>query len=185
MIYGMIAIALMAVFYGAYFAKIIYLRRRNIKVNHLGRGKKDRVLLAKEIWLKFITFSIIAVQLFSLYYHGAGWPIAGLSIAGLGVAVFIASLLSMKNSWRVGISAQEKTKLITAGVYRFSRNPAFVGFDLMYIGLWLAFPSGWHLIIAALAIISLHFQILEEERHLSNSMREEYQKYKNRTRRYI
>ncbi len=39
--------------------------------------------------------------------------------------------------WRAGVSEKEKTELVTAGIYRWSRNPAFLGFDLLYIGFLL------------------------------------------------
>ena len=40
----------------------------------------------------------------------------------------------MKDSWQAGIPDKDKTELVTTGIYRFSRNPAFLGFDLMYVG---------------------------------------------------
>ena len=41
----------------------------------------------------------------------------------------------MKDSWRAGIPEKDKTELVTGGIYAFCRNPAFLGFDLMYIGV--------------------------------------------------
>lgn len=185
MTYEIIAIALMVVFYGAYFVKNTYLLNRHIDVYQLGRGKKKRTLAAKEIILKYITVLVAVVQIFSIYCHGSGYSTIGLLLAGLGVTIYITALLAIKDSWRVGISIQEKTKLITTGIYKFSRNPVFAGLYLVYIGLLLAFPSRIHLGIVVLTIICIHLQILEEERHLSGLFGKEYQKYKNRTRRYI
>lgn len=47
----------------------------------------------------------------------------------------------MRDSWRAGIDRTQKTKIINTGIYRYSRNPAFVGFDLLYIGMRLAFSN--------------------------------------------
>lgn len=41
----------------------------------------------------------------------------------------------MKDSWRAGISETDKTELVTEGIYQFSRNLAFLEFNLLYIGI--------------------------------------------------
>lgn len=45
----------------------------------------------------------------------------------------------MKDSWRAGIAENDKTEIVTSGIYQISRNPAFLGFDCVYIGLMLMF----------------------------------------------
>ena len=47
----------------------------------------------------------------------------------------------MKDSWQAGIPDKDKTELVTTGIYRFSRNPAFLGFDLMYVGALLLYGN--------------------------------------------
>ena len=56
-----------------------------------------------------------------------------------GTILFIAAVLTMRNSWRAGISETDQTELITDGIYQVSRNPAFSGFDLLYIGTLFEF----------------------------------------------
>ncbi len=55
--------------------------------------------------------------------------IAGIMLGILAAVFFAAATITMKNGWRVGIR-EEKTALATNGIYKRSRNPAFVGFDL-------------------------------------------------------
>lgn len=43
----------------------------------------------------------------------------------LGDMIFLVSVLCMKDSWRAGIPDKDRTKLVTTGIYRYSRNPAF------------------------------------------------------------
>ena len=43
----------------------------------------------------------------------------------------------MRDSWRAGISETDKTELVTEGIYQISRNPAFLRFDLLHIGILL------------------------------------------------
>ncbi len=71
----------------------------------------------------------------------------------------------MKDSWRAGIPDKDKTELVTAGIYKFSRNPAFLGFDFMYAGLLLMFFNPLTAVFTAFAVIMLHLQILQEEKY--------------------
>lgn len=94
-------------------------------------------------------------------------------------------MITMKDSWRAGIQSEEKTSLIKKGIYKVSRNPAFLGFDLMYIGLLIMFFNIVHLVFVLLAIILLHLQILEEEKFLINTFDDEYIDYKKKVNRYF
>lgn len=60
-------------------------------------------------------------------------------IGMLGDLIFLTSVLCMKDSWRAGIPDKDRTELVTSGIYRYSRNPAFLGFDFMYAGLLLMY----------------------------------------------
>lgn len=178
-----IAVSLMLIFYIAYFAKNISLSRQKIKVNLLGKGAKDSPVLRKEKFLKIISVLIIFVQIYSLHYN-IKINAYGLPVVGAGILIFIISILQMKKSWRVGISA-EKTELINTGIYRLSRNPAFLGFDLMYLGLLLTFPNWLHFCTVIVALIGFHIQILEEEKNLSKIFGEKYTDYKKQVGRYF
>ncbi len=94
-------------------------------------------------------------------------------------------MIAMKDSWRAGIQSEEKTTLIKKGIYKISRNPAFLGFDLMYIGLLIMFFNIVHLIFVVVAITLLHLQILEEEKFLINTFSDEYIDYKKKVNRYF
>ena len=109
----------------------------------------------------------------------------GFCIGTLGDLIFLFSVLCMKDSWRAGIPDKDKTKLITAGIYRYSRNPAFLGFDFMYIGLLLMYFNLSMLVVSAFAIIMLHMQILQEEHFLIDTFGEEYIEYKKHVFRYL
>ena len=87
----------------------------------------------------------------------------------LGDMIFLVSVLCMKDSWRAGIPDKDRTKLVTTGIYRYSRNPAFLGFDFMYVRLLLMYFNLSMLVVSAFAIIMLHLQILQEERYLTAS----------------
>lgn len=76
----------------------------------------------------------------------------------LGDIIFIVSVLTMKESWRAGVSYEEKTDLITDGIYQISRNPAFLGFDFVYVGIGFMFFNTALAVISFLAIFMFHLQ---------------------------
>lgn len=183
------ALAVLAVFYIAYFAKMLLQRRKGVRTDQIGRGNKPRKTLVIEILMKIATYSVVVAEVFSIALDLRMWrsPYArvGIGVAALGVLVFIAAMVTMRDSWRAGIPEKDKTKLVTGGIYRVSRNPAFLGFDLMYVGVLVAFFNYLHLILALFAIVMLHLQILQEETYLSEAFGEAYNRYKRRTGRYF
>lgn len=114
-----------------------------------------------------------------------GARFTGFCIAGIGDIFFLISVTYMKDSWRAGIPEKDKTKLVTDGIYKFSRNPAFVGFDFMYIGILLMFFNIGTLLFSLFSIMMLHLQILQEEKYMAKTFGEEYLEYKEKVFRYI
>ena len=190
------AIVIIAVFYSAYLGKKIAQRRQGITTNQIGKGDKPRKVLLIENIMGWATFSVIPIEIISVILYPKmtlipvlkSFPIlqwTGLAIAAIGVAFFIVAMLTMSDSWRAGIPDSDKTVFVQKGIYRISRNPAFVGFDLMYIGLLLAFPNIIHLLFAIFPIVMLHLQIRQEEVFLRNTFGAEYEEYCRKVRRYI
>ena len=144
------AIAVLTVFYIAYFTKMILQRRKGVKTDQIGKGNKPRKLLVIERLMKIATYSIVAVEVISIIWNFRMWKSSyswiGIGVAALGVLVFIVAMATMGDSWRAGIPEKDKTGLVTTGIYRISRNPAFLGFDLMYLGVLIAFFNYLHLI---------------------------------------
>lgn len=75
---------------------------------------------------------------------------------------------------------------MTRGIYRISRNPAFLGFDLVYLGIGVMFFN-WALLAASLfAAWMLHCQIVEvEEPFLAEAFGEAYLEYRGTVCRYL
>ena len=103
----------------------------------------------------------------------------------LGDQIFLLSVLCMKDSWRAGIPDKDKTELVTSGIYRFSRNPAFLGFDMMYFGVLLMYCNLLTGFFTAFAVVMLHLQILQEEKYLAGVFGKEYREYRKRVFRYL
>lgn len=179
----------MATFYICYFAKMISQHKQGIRTDQLGKGKVGFIKFI-EVALKISTYILPIIQIVSILLYAGVVQIAiriiGCIITALGILVFIVSVLQMKDNWRAGVSKEEKTNLVTSGIYKISRNPAFLGFDLMYIGILFTFFN-WYLLVATCFVLVLfHLQIVKvEEAFLIEIFGEEYIQYKKRVCRYI
>ena len=122
---------------------------------------------------------------FGWSYLPASARFTGFCVGILGDIIFLLFVLCMKDSWRAGIPDKDKTELVTTGIYRFSRNPAFLGFDLMYVGVLLLYGNLLTLGFSVFAIVMLHLQILQEERYLVNTFGAPYQEYFRHVSRYL
>ncbi|MDO9578746.1 MAG: isoprenylcysteine carboxylmethyltransferase family protein [Candidatus Cloacimonadales bacterium] len=122
-------------------------------------------------WIKILDFSAIKIM--------------GLVIVSLACVLGISTLITMKDSWRVGIRPEQKTDLITNGFFKYSRNPFFLSFNLIFLGIFLEFPTLVYLIFYLSFIIILHLIIRDEEKHLMLQHGESYKNYKDSVNRYF
>lgn len=185
--YPALALIVLAVFYGIYFGKMLVQKRHGICTHQIGR-RKEQELHTVETLMSIATLGAPIAQLLSIAFGWshlpAGARFTGFCVGILGDAIFLLSVLCMKDSWRAGIPDKDKTELITTGIYCFSRNPAFLGFDLMYVGVLLLYGNLLTLSFSAFAIVMLHLQILQEERYLMNTFGAPYQEYCRHVSRY-
>lgn len=186
--YKSYALLILIIFYSIFFIKMLIQKRKGIKTRQVGSIKEKRIRII-EILMSVSTLLIVPIQLISIFldynYSNNCIRYIGLFIGITGDIIFLISVITMKNSWRVGISKNDKTKLITNGIYKISRNPAFLGFDLMYIGITLLYSNILTIIFSLFAVIMLHLQILEEEKYLEKNFKDEYKVYKSKTNRYL
>ena len=188
--FQIIALSAMLLFYTAYFTKQLLQHKRGIQTDQLGKGNKPAKERFIEFFLKIMNFIIVPVDIcIILIYPNVPYPAvfryAGLLAAVLGTAVFILAMATMRDNWRAGIPEEGRTQMVTKGIYRISRNPAFLGFDLLYLGILTAFPNPLCLLFTAAAVLSLHLQILAEEKFLTKAFGRDYIMYKQKTGRYL
>jgi protein-S-isoprenylcysteine O-methyltransferase Ste14 len=111
------------------------------------------------------------------FYTGILFFISGMVMGGL-------SLLNLGSSTRMGLP-EESTSLKTGGLYRYSRNPMYLGLNLAILGSMVYFL---HLLVIAAGLFSIvthHFIILREERFLEERFGVAYRSYRKRTARYL
>lgn len=186
--YRILTVAVLLIFYAVYFTKMFVQKRHGIRTRQIGR-RREKGLHTVEILMSAATPGIVPAQLVSVCLDWSCLPsgarFTGFLIALIGDAIFLIAVLCMKDSWRAGIPEKDKTELVTGGIYAFSRNPAFLGFDLMYIGVLFMYCNILTGAFTAFAVVMLHMQILQEERYMASTFGEEYLSYKKRVLRYL
>ena len=186
--YPLLALFVLAVFYGIYFVKMLAQKRRGIRTLQI-RQRKEKSIQTVELLMSIATLGVVITQLVSILFGWSCLPtnarFTGFCTGMLGDLIFLLSVLCMKDSWRAGIPDKDHTELVTSGIYRFSRNPAFLGFDFMYVGVMLMYCNLLTVPLTVFAIVMLHLQILQEERYLDETFGEAYREYKRHTFRYL
>ncbi len=187
--FKLISIASIIAFYGCYFLKMFHQKRQGIQTDQIGKDKIGFVKFV-EITMKIAAILVFIAGLVSIFLE-TGNSLTAIRIIGAitsvgGTVIFIVALWTMRDSWRAGVSKTDKTELITNGIYHISRNPAFPGFDLLYIGTLLMFFNWILCFLTVFAVIMYHLQIVNvEENFLLVAFGNEYLQYKKKVCRYI
>ncbi len=105
---------------------------------------------------------------------------------GLLFALAAIGLFKRKDTTILPFKPEKTSALVTDGVYKFTRNPMYLGMAFVIIGATIIArqPLGILAMLAASAYLT-KFQIIPEERALEASFGEEYVAYKARVRRWI
>jgi len=102
----------------------------------------------------------------------------------IALLLIILSTLSLGKSIRLGLPV-ENTNLKTRGIYKLSRNPMYVGFNLLTISGMIYFLNPIIILLGLYSIVIYHLIILGEERFLIKKFGEEFRKYIMKNRRYF
>jgi protein-S-isoprenylcysteine O-methyltransferase Ste14 len=110
----------------------------------------------------------------------------------LGIGLLVLALIwtiiaqtDMKDSWRIGIDTQTKTELITTGLFKYSRNPIFLGMLTSLFGLFLLTPNALTFIFLIVGYILIQIQIRLEEEFLAKEHGQNYLFYRKKVRRFF
>lgn len=111
--------------------------------------------------------------------------LAGLILGHLSVLGIVIAQLQMKESWRIGIDYENKTPLVTSGLFSRSRNPIFLFLLISLVGLFLMLPNAITFAVLFSAYIVLHITIRLEEDFLQKQHGEAYTRYMDNVSRLI
>jgi protein-S-isoprenylcysteine O-methyltransferase Ste14 len=174
---------------GTVLARVAILRRRGVRAMNLGKQDKTDFLIPPFAFFYF----------YLVFANALGWPTVsrqtfftsgaaawlGVALCAAGLLVLFWSLVSFGSSFRVGIDDENPDKLVTGGVFAWSRNPIYVAFWFILLGQFLVFPNWLLLIYLAAATWLFHRQIRREEAYLAQRYGAEYADYCRRVRRYL
>jgi protein-S-isoprenylcysteine O-methyltransferase Ste14 len=109
-------------------------------------------------------------------------------LASVGVQVVIVALIAFLRAKTTikPTNPGESSALVTGGVFRYSRNPMYLGLLLCLLA-WAVYLSNWLALLLAPAfmIYMNRFQIQPEERALSALFGAEYASYRAKVRRWL
>jgi len=112
-----------------------------------------------------------------VFIHLVGFA---LIIIGLGFLLYKIIKLGLMRSFGRG-----ESRLLTSGMYRFSRNPQAIACGIYVLGFLTLWPSWYAAGWSALYFILIHQMILSEEDHLGRLYGQEYVNYCKSTPRYF
>lgn len=112
--------------------------------------------------------------------------VVGLALTFVGFVLGIGAFIEFRKA-HTTLNPHGSTKhLVTSGVYRFTRNPIYLGFLLMVVGLPLNSGSYWGLVMAPFYMMTMSRLIIEkEEAYLERKFGETYAGYTSRARRWL
>lgn len=169
--------------------RVFVLKRQGIKVMKFGSIDKTDFLIPPFALFYFYVLFAAAFHWPSVstrqFFHSEIIAWAGVVFCVAGLSLFLWSLISFQQSFRVGIDTDHPDRLITDGVFAFSRNPIYVAFAIIMVGEFLIFSNWISLIYLGASIGLFHRQVLREEDYLKSHYGQAYADYRHRVRRYF
>jgi protein-S-isoprenylcysteine O-methyltransferase Ste14 len=113
------------------------------------------------------------------------WGVGGLLVlAGLGLLLSFNTAFSRRGTavepWK------PTTAIVTTGPYRFTRNPAYLGMAVTYVGIAVMSSALWVLVPLPVVLAVIESGVIaREERYLERKFGDEYLGYKRTVRRWL
>jgi protein-S-isoprenylcysteine O-methyltransferase Ste14 len=174
---------------GTVLTRVFLLKRRGIKAMKFGNIDKTDFLIPPFAFFYFYVLFAAAFDWPSVstrqFFHSEPVAWVGVLFCLAGLSLLLWSLISFRQSFRIGIDTDHPDELIVDGVFAFSGNPIYVAFAMVLIGEFLIFPNWTSLICLVAATGLMHRQVLREEKYLKGHYGEAYEQYCRRVRRYL
>ena len=123
---------------GMVLTRVLMMRRRGIEAMNFGKiDKKDFLIPPFALFYFYLVFAAafhfptVSSQQF---FHSEIVSWVGVFFCIAGLLLILWSLVSFGQSFRIGIDTEHPDKLITSGVFAFSRNPIYVAFAFILLG---------------------------------------------------
>jgi len=106
--------------------------------------------------------------------------VVGPFLIAIALINFVGALLTLRRAQTSPKPWRPTTALVISGPYRWTRNPIYLAFTLVYLGVTAWVNTLWPLILLPLVLFVMHRGvILREEAYLEQKFGDEYRRYKN------
>lgn len=109
----------------------------------------------------------------------------GIPLLVAGVGLWTGGLIGLLRRGESPMPGRTTGRLITAGAYRFSRNPLYAGETLGLLSLAVLLDTATGLAVAVLLGLGTEGVIRAEERYLEAKFGDEWREYRSRVRRWF
>jgi len=109
----------------------------------------------------------------------------GWLILCLVFVLVVVAQVQMGKAWRISVDPEQTTKLVSNGLFQWSRNPIFVGMRGWYLGIFLVMPNALTLLLWVLGDLLIQLQVRLEEAYLIETFSDEYHAYMTTVRRWL
>ena len=175
-----------AVFLAGLIQKGVAFRRRHVDMD--GEPPIPKNLFVSSKWAIVLLWGAMVIHSWSdkLSFIDVPSVFANVSVGlwALGFGLLFTGRSGLGESFRIG-SPKEPTGLKQTGLYRFSRNPMYVGVYTTLCAAVLGTLNPIVLLVAVYVIAVHHRIVLAEEAQLRQVFGEEYRTYCSRVRRYL
>lgn len=124
------------------------------------------------------------------------WPIAAFGVPPwtwlgaipiiAGVALAVAGFRGLRKAGTTVNPLGQPTNLVTGGVYKYSRNPIYLGLTLILAGAWLIMGTVSGIAAVILFVVAVdRLHIRREESVLKEKFGREFEEYCSRTGRWL
>ena len=143
-------------------------------------------LLSFSLSILFIALDHLGVWQLERLEIVSNFSVFAVAIGYFGILIILLAQWQMRDEWRIGVDQNEKTALVTHGLYSRSRNPIYFGIFLYWVGLAGALPHPIILILGLVCWASIEVIVRNvEEPYLRRLHGSDYEKYLEQTNRYL
>lgn len=126
-------------------------------------------------------YSFSGIHISNIFRYGAG----GLFLLS-GLFLVIRAKMEFSNLKQPSGPGEPTTKIVDSGIFKYSRNPLYLGILITFVGIGVSFVNLWYIILSVPLGLVIHYVlVLPEERYLSELFGEEYESYTTRVRRWL
>jgi protein-S-isoprenylcysteine O-methyltransferase Ste14 len=157
------------------------------------------------LWLQGLIFSVLVPGVVAFYVPQAlrngrtaaeGWWSLGWILFAIGVLIYLRCLVDFLRAGGTpavfftrpirAILGEEPRQVVSGGLYRYSRNPMYVGVITAIAGQAIVYRSGGIALYALIAILTFHCVVVFlEEPHLARARGPAYDDYRRRVPRWL